>query len=204
MPQNQLPLWLQYVQAVAVPILTIVIALFGAWIAREQMKIARTKLQHDLYDRRFAVFQAARKLLAELVTHGTVLDEDIRAYRIGTADSVFLFDQDLTEYLEEIGKRVTKLRSIITLLNSLPTGEKRNTFIDAESDILSWMIEQLPNGLIARFKPYLTLSSQRPSPARHQLLAKALGRLSRVLCVARRLFRHLRSEVARLRTREPY
>ncbi len=53
-----LPAWVQVLllvlQALAVP----VIAAAGVWIARQQMHIARVKLQHDLYDRRYAVFQA--------------------------------------------------------------------------------------------------------------------------------------------------
>ena len=48
-----LPLWVQVLQALLVP----VIAAVGAWVALQQMYLARVKLQHDLYDRRYAVFQ---------------------------------------------------------------------------------------------------------------------------------------------------
>jgi hypothetical protein len=61
MSSSSLPLWVQVLQALAVP----VIAAVGAWVALQQMHIARTKLQHDLYDRRYAVFQAVRRFLDE-------------------------------------------------------------------------------------------------------------------------------------------
>ncbi len=56
MSGSSLPLWVQVLQALAVP----VIAAVSAWVAWQQMHIARTKLQHDRYDRRYAVFQAVR------------------------------------------------------------------------------------------------------------------------------------------------
>jgi hypothetical protein len=59
-----LPPWVQILQALATP----VIAIVGAWVALEQMKIARVKLRHDLYDRRYAVFQSARSLLNEVIS----------------------------------------------------------------------------------------------------------------------------------------
>jgi hypothetical protein len=54
MGSSSLPLWVQLLQALAVP----VIAGVGAWVALQQMYLARVKLQHDLFDRRYAVFQA--------------------------------------------------------------------------------------------------------------------------------------------------
>jgi hypothetical protein len=59
-----LPLWLQYLQAVAL----VLIPIIGAWIAWQQVRIARAKLHFDLYKKRFAVFEAARRLIAEAIT----------------------------------------------------------------------------------------------------------------------------------------
>lgn len=61
---SSLPVWVQVLQALAVP----VIAGVGAWIALQQMYLARVKLQHDLFDRRYAVFQAVRRFLEEAVS----------------------------------------------------------------------------------------------------------------------------------------
>ena len=47
-----LPAWLLWVQALDVPALAGV----GAFLAYQQMQIARTKLQHDLYERRIKVY----------------------------------------------------------------------------------------------------------------------------------------------------
>jgi hypothetical protein len=88
MPQNQLPLWLQYGQALGAPLLAGVIGVVGTWIALQQMRLARVKVQHDTYDRKFAVFVAVRSLLTVVagLTRATYL-EDMRAFinEIGAA-----------------------------------------------------------------------------------------------------------------------
>jgi hypothetical protein len=60
-----IPWWLQDLQTFAL----IAIPAVGACLAWQQVQIARVKLQHDLYDRRYRVFEATRKLLAETLVH---------------------------------------------------------------------------------------------------------------------------------------
>jgi hypothetical protein len=99
---NILPVWLQYVQALAVPL----IAAVGAWIALQQMQIAHTKLKYDLYERRFAVFEAAHNILKEVIVRGNASEEAIRDFLLGTANAPFLLDSELVSYLQEIGRTV--------------------------------------------------------------------------------------------------
>ena len=93
----QLPPWVSYLQALAVPIIGAIIALFSVWIAARQMWIAQRKLDHDIfymqYEKRFAVYEATRKVLAN-VFHGNLSDDDIRVYGLCTLDAQFLFDDD--------------------------------------------------------------------------------------------------------------
>jgi hypothetical protein len=63
MPQNLLPLWIQYAQALGGPALAFVIAAVGTRIAFQQMRLARVKLQSDIYERKYAVFVAVQYLL---------------------------------------------------------------------------------------------------------------------------------------------
>ena len=74
----------------------------GRRVGQQQVQIARVKLQHELYDRRFAVFDAARKLLLEVITNGDASPSALNAYTIGTTDAIFLLDEKITEYLGEI------------------------------------------------------------------------------------------------------
>jgi hypothetical protein len=70
MSQSQLPVWVQYAQALGAPLLAVVIGGFGAWIAFQQMRLARIKVQHDTYDRKYAVFLAVRWVLTVVAGAG--------------------------------------------------------------------------------------------------------------------------------------
>src|SRR5216683_2547598 len=129
MPQSQLPLCVQYAQALGAPLLAVVIAGVGAWLAWQQVRIARVRLQHDLYDRRFAVFQAARKFLAEVMTQRYASDDQIRSYVVGTADAGFLLNDDIATYLEEIRKRGSRMGAIKETLQPLPVGNERSALV---------------------------------------------------------------------------
>ncbi len=160
---SQLPLWLQYTQALAVPLLALVIAGFGTWIALQQMQIARVKLRHDLYDRRFAVFEATRKLLTEVLVDAAVSYDQVRAYVACTSASVFLLNEEISTYLEEIHKRANRLQNIKHSMNAIPA--QRTALADEEAQILSWLIAQLPE-LATKFKPFLMLDKRKPEKRR--------------------------------------
>src|ERR1700678_1205156 len=81
---------LQTLQSIAV----IAIPLVGAWLAWQQVEIARVKLRLDLFDKRFAVFDAARRFLLHVFAHGNTTDEALREYTLGTIDAAFLFDDE--------------------------------------------------------------------------------------------------------------
>jgi len=97
-----MPEWVQVLQALSVP----TIAAVGALLAWQQVKIARTKLRHDLFDRRFKVFEAARDFLAKVTSEGGVTNEDLREYTVAVLDAQFLFNKEMRDYLFEIRRRV--------------------------------------------------------------------------------------------------
>jgi uncharacterized membrane protein len=97
-PTTDIPLWLKYGQAIAL----IALPMVGAWIAWEQMQIARAKLKNDLYDRRFKVYDATMELLSHALTHGRVSDEALHKFALQTAESTFLFEEEVILFLKEI------------------------------------------------------------------------------------------------------
>jgi hypothetical protein len=137
------------------------IATNQAEIARKQSELAAVRLQHDLYDRRFAIYNAARTLLVqEMDVHGGASLEAIFAFVRGTADAVFLLDGNLEAYLDEIRKKAFRLRFVYDRLNDkdsvLPVGDERSKLAQEEADLTNWFVEQF-KVLIDHFKPFLTL-----------------------------------------------
>jgi hypothetical protein len=125
-----MPFWVQVLQALAVP----VIAAVGAWVALQQMHIARVKLQHDLYERRYAVFEAVRRFLDEAVSHKIVSRETYRSFALCTADAPFLFDDRLAAYLKEMREHAANAQSIYSVIEGLqdmPSDQKISAVSDA-------------------------------------------------------------------------
>jgi hypothetical protein len=151
-----LPLWVQALQALAVPI----IAAVGTWVAVQQMVIARVKLQHDLYDRRYAVFDAVRTLLNEAISSRVVSSETFRTFALKTADAEFLFDSGLVDYLREMRDHASKAQAIYIAMQQLEPGDQKAAASSAASEHTMWLINQI-DGLAAKFRPFLTLEKRK-------------------------------------------
>ena len=148
-----MPLWLQILQAIAL----ISISAAGAWLAWQQVRIADAKLQHDLYERRFKVFDATRHLLASQSASADrgFPRENLAKFLSDTADAIFLFDDEIAEYLEEIRARAFRLQAIT---ESLPEGEERR--VNEARGHRVWFDDQLI-GLPHKFKPFFKLDRRR-------------------------------------------
>ena len=90
---------------------TVALAVFIAtcWFYRWQIRLAKQKLRHDLYDRRFAIYVAFRELLLALIEKNN--DEIMVAFRKATIarfEAPFvLADTKVEAHLDALCKQVT-------------------------------------------------------------------------------------------------
>ena|SRR5271166_5869179 len=130
------------------------------------MYLARVKLQHDLFDRRYAVFQAVRRFLDEAVSQKIVSSETFRAFALGTADAAFLFDDRLAAYLKEMREHAAA-QSIYSVMDSMPDmpQDQKASASKAAGEHFSWVVNQI-DGLTEKCRPFLTLDMGSRSPLR--------------------------------------
>ena len=149
-----IPTWIQEVQALATPL----IAIGAAVIAGQQMCIARSKLQHDLYDRRYAIFNATRDLLDALASLDRPKWETVRAFEIGTGDARFILNDHLADYLEEMKKHAYMLMSTKIMLDDHPPplDHQRLPIVKTIQEHHEWLSKQMPT-VISKFRPFLEL-----------------------------------------------
>jgi hypothetical protein len=124
------------------------------------MQIADARLQHDLYDRRYRIFDAARRLLSEIIIHGNATDEALRAFVLGTSDALFLLDDDLAKYLAEMSQHARALVAIKIAMEALPVGEQKANASKVAIDHQMWLVEQLDD-LADKFRPVLRLNKRQ-------------------------------------------
>jgi hypothetical protein len=161
MSQSQLPLWVQYGQALGPPLLAGVIGGIGAWIALQQMYLARIKLQHDTYDRKYAVFEAVSWVLLGVAALKRAPSlEDMRAFLRVIGAAPFLFDDELVAYLQEIERRVHRANGLNDMMSHFSDDDKPKASKELEEHIV-WLSEQ-HNVIIEKFRPSLELRKQRP------------------------------------------
>jgi hypothetical protein len=174
MSQSQLPLWVQYAQALGAPLLAVVIGGFGAWIAFQQMRLARIKVQHDTYERKYAVFLAVRSVLTVVsaLKRAPTL-EDMRDFINEMAAAPFLFDNQLVEYLKEIETHVYRANGLhdIVITNESTAEDKAKASRELEGHI-SWLSEQ-SNVVTEKFRLALELRKQ------HSRISRRLRRSRR-------------------------
>ena len=147
------PHWTAYVSALLVP----VVAIFGSIIAFQQWRTARNKLKLDLFDRRFAVYHAARSLLASIFSSGKAKDEEVFKFLSGTREAKWLLNDDIAKYLEkELYHKALDLQCLASELEGVPVGEERSRNVQKQSEIKTWFSQQY-DVLDQKFSAYLEL-----------------------------------------------
>ena len=128
--------------ALGPPLLAAVIGGVGAWIALQQMHLARVKLQHDTYDRKYAVFAAVHWLLTGISAFKRAPNlVDMRDFinEIGAAS--FLFDDKLVAYLREIESRVHRAHGLNEMMDNFPE-ESKAALSKELAEHIAWLGEQ--------------------------------------------------------------
>ena len=154
-----LPEWAQWIRAVGVPIAAVVVAIVGSWIALQQKRIASVKLQHDLFDRRFAILESLNRMLNDVVERGKLVDDSHQAFLVSVAIAPFLLsDSRLVSYLQEVEAHTNKFMGTSPFLSSqIPAGNpRRKKAADVEAREIQWLIDQTA-GLSDRFQSSLRL-----------------------------------------------
>ena len=160
----ELPYWLLVLNALA-PLFaflgTLVIGGVAAHIAHGQWRTTRDKLRLDLFDRRFAVYEAAMKFVLGLTGSATVDAKSMREYLIATRQAAFLFDDaSIPQYLKKLANEARRLEMVIDLVNRAQAGselqEIHQNAPETKWKLLQWFLEQ-EKVIEEKLGPYLKL-----------------------------------------------
>ena len=141
-------------------LLTPLIALIAAMIAlqqwitnKRQQETNVSRLKHELYDKRFAIYDAARTFLRRVITSDEVTNKHLDEYWAGINPARFLLDDELTDYLEKIQNKAVDLQTNKEIGKGpeglAPGAKERN-------ELRKWFYTQIKT-LNEKFTPYLKL-----------------------------------------------
>jgi hypothetical protein len=152
-----LPWWMQWIQAIGVALISGI----GVFIAYRQARISTAKLNLDLYDRRFKVFDTARKYIGSALDQEDLFKATVE-YNVGTSDAIFLFEKDVDDYLISLRKKGiglhAKRRQLRALGNSEAQDGRRGDLADKIGQTEQEFTTEYER-LIQVFKPYLKLGN---------------------------------------------
>lgn len=147
------PHWTQYLSALLTP----TVAVVGSFIAYRQWVLARNKLKFDLFDRRYRVYEAARALLASVVTSGKVKDEEIWKYLAAIREARWLLDSDVARYLQkDLYGKALKVAQHDDELEGVPVGDERTRLVELKQQARASFLAEYEE-LDEKFAPYLQL-----------------------------------------------
>ena len=107
-----LPRWVQLLSALLTP----AIALLAAVIAWAQWRAVRRREGMELFERRMATYDALRRVLANVVQHGSVTDAEFGAFQAASDRVRFLFGPEVLVYLDGLrGALRTHQRAEVTM-----------------------------------------------------------------------------------------
>ncbi len=132
----------------------VIVAIIVAWIGFQQFLLARERFKLDLFEKRFAVYKAAQKLLSIILRDAKIELNDIFDYQKDRQDAVFLFDKKIVDYLDALYSEALALSITREEYKDLPVGKERTKLVEKGSNILKELLDELPK-LKDVFSPYL-------------------------------------------------
>jgi len=116
------PHWTAYLTALLTPI----VAFLGIYIAYQQWKTAENKLKHELFDRRFSVYDAARTFLMSIAeSHKSI--ELLKAqceFFSKTREAKWLLNTTIADYLHK--ECYGKSEGLRVLLANIESNSNKN------------------------------------------------------------------------------
>lgn len=149
-----MPTWLQIVLGLSAPL----IAAFTAFTGWQQWHLAKYKLKHDLFERRWKVYAAANDAaVTALRGNATERQDTFFTYLQQARNARFLFPSDVIPHLSQLGEQITELAQAQRALKSAIDENQRSEVRRRILDIEEWLRDQ-PDRLVELFRPYLELA----------------------------------------------
>ena len=138
------------------------IAILTAFIALQMYRFNKARLKHAIYEKRLAVYREIVALLSLLTSGGDVTREALLNFRSRTHESGFLFDKELSDYIEEIYTRGMKFWNTNMRLHGpkLRIGDERDQVTAENAAQMIWLADQLPL-LKKKFNRYLNMQDTK-------------------------------------------
>jgi hypothetical protein len=102
--------WMEWTQALGIPTLAVAVSFATYRSGHWQVRIAREKLRHDLYERRYAIYRAFYELLAAVGEKDDV-EGELRHANVVRGQTPFLLERRLGQYLDKLYNEALRIHT---------------------------------------------------------------------------------------------
>jgi len=144
--------------SIATTVITAIIAALVALITWRQWITNRARLRHELFDRRYTIYEQIASFVAGILQMGAVEAGAEREFLRQTKRAYFAFgcDEAVKQLVEEIYNQAILLQALQAKQKVLPAGDAFTRNVDKQTAALQWFNTTL-SSLEQRFDKYLCL-----------------------------------------------
>lgn len=124
-------------------LVTFFVGLAAAAIAWMQFRLGHHTLKAELFEKRYIVFNGARKFLSAIMRDGNCSHDAVVEYIISTADAEFLFDEEMVDYLANLKDRGLQLASATRDFQDTSVSELKTLKAGKANELLTELNEEL-------------------------------------------------------------
>jgi hypothetical protein len=149
------PNWLLYLQALSTPAIAVLAAVIGFM----QWRTAHQRAVLDLFEKRWESYSQMRRIISDVLAHGTVSNEARLNYLRATDKAQFLFGPEVTTYLNSVYEFLVEHESAEDMMKAggpdyaKGVEKKHATF----REIAKFYVQS-----IALVKPYMRMHQKAP------------------------------------------
>ena len=142
----------------ATAITTASIAVIVAIVTWREWITNRSRLRHELFDRRYAIYEQISGFLADVLQTGQIPKGEPEEFLRRTKKAYFAFacDQEIRALITEIYQKAAHLDALTKMLGTL-SDNKREKNVKSQQEVKDWFKETL-GALEKTFEKYLKLT----------------------------------------------
>ena len=149
-------IWLKLVKGLPAAFVALAIGLIATWIAFNQYKVARAKLNLDLFDKRHYIFQKTWGCLSQI--HGEDPQKRHDDFTNLIPEASFIFGKNIETYMYEISEKVIEFNILNIKIKNATNGLLAENDINRNAELANWLLNEASTGSIKVFSEYLDFS----------------------------------------------
>jgi len=127
-------------------------------LEKNRLNIEKYRLRLDLYNKRYRIFDETKKVLHKISKDSKIDIFELRDFNFNTNESKFLFDDDISSFLDELQKNAIELNHLTDDLKNIilyPVGSnEREIKTNRDGELTSFFDNEYEN-IERRFNIYL-------------------------------------------------